>query len=87
MVNNRLCLAGVAVVTGSRDSHADGLKALCAVAADVHAGGWLVSVGGLFAPNTEAKRLVHGDCLCICYTISKFCSTRLHKRYAEMHGL
>ncbi len=62
-------------VTGGRDLHADGLKELCEVATDAHAGGWLVSVGGSFDPNKETKRLVHCDCLCICYTISNFCST------------
>lgn len=57
-------------VTGGRDLHADGLKELCAMAADAHAGGWLVSVGDLFDPNKETKTLVQCDCHCICYTFA-----------------
>lgn len=72
---------------GGRDLHADGLKELYAAATDTHAGGWLVSVGGLFAPSKETQKLMHCDCHCVCYTISNFCSTWYYKRYTKMHGL
>ncbi len=75
MVNTRCVWQGCIHVTDGRDLHADGLKEVCAVAADAHACGWLVSVGGLLDPYKETKKLVHCDCLCVCFTITKSCRT------------